>query len=135
RCALAPLRIPAEDRDHYQSWVHSGFAGPMAYLSEEPSRRWEMGRTLPGFSTVLSLGVSYFSGNFPEKPGAGYGRVARYAWGRDYHEVIRTRLDHLVNRLRSEAGIDVASVSAVDSKPVLERVLAREAGTGFIGKN
>jgi epoxyqueuosine reductase len=83
---------------------------------------------------VLSLGVSYYQGALPPKPGPAYGRVARYAWGLDYHDVIGERLKRLADILRDK--LPGASFTlAVDTKPLLERALAQRAGLGFMGKN
>lgn len=124
----APV-LPDADRKNYETWCLSGYAGGMTYMTRNPSERVDIARTYPGVQSVLTLGVSYYQGPLPEKPGPGYGRVARYAWGLDYHTVI-------VERLRTFlAELDIKAAIAVDSKPLLERALAKQAGLGFVGKN
>jgi len=83
----------------------------------------------------VTVGVSYYQGPFPEKPGSDYGRVARYAWGEDYHPLILSRLNQLAVALSKEWNASFQATAAIDTKPLLERSLARASGVGFIGKN
>jgi epoxyqueuosine reductase len=106
----------------------------MAYLTREPQKRLSPQTTFPPATAVLSLAVSYYQGAFPDKPGPGYGRVARYAWGRDYHAVMEERLRQFIDEAAPLLGGNEA-ILAVDTKPLLERSLAEQAGLGFIGKN
>jgi epoxyqueuosine reductase len=84
--------------------------------------------------SVVSLGVSYYPGDHPENEGGG-GRVARYAWGRDYHEVIKERLFELRKRLEEELGVRIRARGFTDAVPLLERSAAQHAGLGFFGRN
>ncbi len=107
----------------------------MEYMTRDVSKRLSVRDTFPGVKTVLSLGVSYYQGAVPPKPGPGYGRVARYAWGLDYHDVIQERLEKFITALPDVLGSRFNASVALDTKPLLERALAAEAGLGFIGKN
>lgn len=135
RCEAAPLKIPPRDQAAYTSWRAQGFAGGMAYMIRDPEKRLHPEDSYAGLKTVLSLGVSYYQGPQPTKPGAGYGRVARYAWGLDYHTVLMDRLRLLQSRIQGFLGEASRVVLAVDTKPLLERALAQSAGVGFTGKN
>jgi len=84
--------------------------------------------------SVVSLGVSYYPGDHPENTEGG-GRVARYAWGRDYHEVIRERLFRLRGELEVELGVRIKARGFTDAVPLLERSAAQHAGLGFFGRN
>jgi epoxyqueuosine reductase len=84
--------------------------------------------------SVVSLGVSYYPGDHPENDGSG-GRVARYAWGRDYHEVIKGRLFALRGELEEALGCRVKARAFTDAVPLLERSAAQHAGLGFFGRN
>ncbi len=134
-CEFSPLTIPDSDRDAYLAWVESGSAAGMAYMSADPSSRLHPRDRFAGARSVLTLGISYYQGPIPAKPGGGYGRVARYAWGEDYHPLILQRLDALKARLPEVLGEQIEAQSAIDTRPLLERALARQAGLGFIGKN
>lgn len=83
--------------------------------------------------SVVSLGVSYYPGDHPENPGGG--KVARYAWGRDYHEVIKERLYRLREELEEELGTKIKARAFTDAVPLLERSAAQHAGLGFFGRN
>jgi epoxyqueuosine reductase len=131
--AYTPLTIRDRDRLAYKSWCDDGFAGGMQYLTNDPQKRLAPQSTFPPATGVLTLAVSYYQGPFPAKPGPGFGRVARYAWGRDYHTVIQERLQKFL--IAASPMLGESAVLAVDTKPLLERSLAEQAGLGFVGKN
>jgi epoxyqueuosine reductase len=133
--AFTTVEPPAEDRDFFLAWCRDGHAADMAWLSRDPARRAVPRNLLPEALTVVTLGVSYFQGPLPEAPMAPAGRVARYAWGEDYHDVIEKRLAAFAERLRVLLGADLRVRSALDAQPLLERAFARRAGLGFAGKN
>ena len=83
--------------------------------------------------SVVSLGVSYYPGEHPENPGGG--KIARYAWGRDYHVVIKERLFRLREELEEELGVKIKARAFTDAVPLLERSAAQHAGLGFFGRN
>jgi epoxyqueuosine reductase len=130
----AAALIPQRHQDAYLNWISQGHGADMAYMTGDPAKRVAPQQTFPGAQTVLSLGVSYFQGDVPPKPGPAHGRVARYAWGADYHDVIGERLRLFIERIKNILG-DVNCTLATDTKPVLERALAESAGMGFVGKN
>jgi epoxyqueuosine reductase len=84
---------------------------------------------LPGTRSILVVALNYYPGPHPRTPF----RVSRYAWGRDYHRILHTILRRVARFIREETGL--SSRACVDSAPVLEKALAREAGLGWIGKN
>ncbi|MBI3608348.1 MAG: tRNA epoxyqueuosine(34) reductase QueG [Nitrospirae bacterium] len=119
----------------YRRAVAEGRHGDMDYLARELDRREDPSRVLPGAKTVISLAAAYYQGDHgAPPPDAPSGKIARYAWGRDYHDLIERRLNRLkAFILEREPGAAVRS--AVDHAPVLERAYAQEAGLGFIGKH
>jgi epoxyqueuosine reductase len=133
--AVAPLQISESDRDFFRDWCRDGMAADMAWLTRDPDRRSEPQKLLPEAASVLTLGVSYFQGPLPPRPQIPSGRVARYAWGLDYHDVIVKRLEEFRAALEKECGPGLKTRHALDSQPLLERAFARRAGLGFIGKN
>lgn len=112
-------------------WIHAGMHGEMAYLAREPDKRADPRRVLPAARTVVIAGVSYDTLAVPMDTlrDPARGRIARYAWGADYHDVIAPRLRALGESLAAD------SRAYVDTGPVLERAWAAAAGLGFIGKN
>ena len=110
-------------------WIAAGRAGEMEYLAESADERSDPARVLHTARSVVSLGVVYNS----REPAAG--AVSRYAWGDDYHDVVRSRLTPLVRWMAETAGKGFEAFSCVDSGPIQERVFAEQAGLGWIGKN
>src|SRR5262249_22651549 len=105
-------------------------------LARNMDKRCDPRRALPCARSVVLVGASYYQGEFPPEAASGvHGRVARYAWGDDYHRALMDRLRTLVEWLRAEAGAAVEAKAYVDTGPILERDLAMLAGLGWIGKN
>lgn len=122
------------DREWLRTWQERGFAAEMRYMQRAPELLSQPGGILAGVRSVVT--VALFYDRTPLRPlPEGHGRVARYAWGRDYHKVLRRRLEGLVSLVRSELGIDVDARVFSDSVPLLERALAKRAGLGFVGKS
>src|SRR5262245_28754276 len=124
--ASRPLHGPA-----FQRWLDAGYAGTMDYLSRTRADRLAPERLLPGVRSVVAVALNYGHEDTDET----WRPVARYARGRDYHDVMRPRLQALVDVIRQAAGAGVESRTAVDTSAVLERDLAAQAGLGWIGKN
>jgi epoxyqueuosine reductase len=125
---------PLYDASRYRNWVAAGMAGTMAYLTDHRADvRTDPRKVLPSARSVICVAKLY---NRPEPPVADPGRgwISRYAWGEDYHDVLRRDLTRLVERLQAEAGPFEYKI-CVDTAPLLERSLARDAGLGWIGKN
>jgi len=118
---------------YFRQWLADGFAGEMQYLPDRADARRDPRRVLDGARSILMLATNYRSVE-PAEAISGQGRISRYAWGTDYHEVIRRRLGRLAEfHRRLRPGAKVRGV--VDTAPLLEREFARLAGLGWIGKN
>lgn len=133
RIGITTADPAAEDGQHLDAWLTAGFAGEMDYMEKNSPRRSRPAELLDGARSVLVLAMNYFN-PADEDPAAKEGRIARYAWGRDYHAVIGKRLEALERYLESLAPA-VHCKTFVDAGPLLERAFARRAGLGFIGKN
>ena len=110
-------------------WIDAGRAGQMTYLAESLDERLDPAQVLPTIRTVVSLAVVYNSSAPPATA------ISRYAWGHDYHDVLRARLTPFVQWMADTAGRGFEAFSCVDNGPVQERVFAEQAGLGWIGKN
>ena len=121
---------PPEHGQAFTRWVEAGYAGDMRYLERRRDERLDPQSVLPGARSVVCLALNYYQGE-PADPS--WEPVARYAWGRDYHDVITPRLERLAAHLAEASG--ARSKAYVDTGPVLERDLAARAGLGWIGKN
>lgn len=125
---------PSPDRARYQDWVERGLAGEMAYLTDRRAGvRNDPGLLLASARSIICVGKLY---NTPEPYSTRFtatekGWISRYAWGGDYHDVLRRDL----GRLAGQLGPDHEYKVCVDTAPLLERSYARAAGLGWIGKN
>jgi len=121
--------------DYVRGWLEGGRAGRMEYLHRYFDERMDPRELLPGARGVIVTALNYHQ-QAPEPAGdEPRGRVARYAWGDDYHEVVKHRLKGLVEAMRREIEEPFEARVCVDTAPVLEREWAAAAGVGWIGKN
>lgn len=135
RVGIAPAD-PPEHGARFREWVERGYAGEMGYLARRVSERLDPREVLPGARTVLCVALRYADRGIPTAPPPPtQGRVARYAAGIDYHEVMGKRLRHLGTALELLVGDSLRWRAYVDTGPVLEREFAAKAGLGWIGKN
>lgn len=129
---------PPPHLEVYERWLTRGRHGEMDYLATERARarRADPREILPGCRSIVVVAVNYYPGDEPVEPGDRLaGRVARYARGADYHDVIPAMLGQLVAFLEAEVGRSVPHKIYTDTGPLLERELAQRAGLGWIGKN
>jgi epoxyqueuosine reductase len=129
---IAPA-TPADGFERLRSWLERGFAGEMAYMSRRPEARRHPDSVLPDVKSVIMVAMNYKPPDESATPSA-IGKVARYARGPDYHEVLRERLNTLFAWLQTEAP-NCRGRGVVDTAPLLERDFARRAGLGWFGKN
>jgi epoxyqueuosine reductase len=126
---------PLEEAEkQYHRWLREGYAADLHYMQASAHLRAHPKRVWPEARVVLVLAVNYYSGEFDPLP-RGYGRIARYAWGRDYHDVIPARLRQLVGEIEHLLGRPVRARWFTDAAPLLERALAVRAGLGRVGWN
>lgn len=131
-CGIAKAVPLDEDARRLEQWLQQGFHGGMQYMENHFDLRINPTRLVPGARSVITLLMNYYPGSVQQHEAAP--KISRYAWGEDYHEVIRSRLGQFLVKLREEAGA-VEGRGFVDSAPVLERAWAQRSGLGWIGKN
>jgi epoxyqueuosine reductase len=135
-CGVAPAAGLPELK-FFREWLDRGYAGEMLYLHRSAERRRDVRAVVPSARSVVVLG-SVYNTDRPysnEQRDSARAAVARYAWGDDYHAVLQTRMDGLLAWMREGAGRGFEGRAYVDTGPVQERVYARHAGLGWIGKN
>jgi len=134
---VATLDLPA-DEAFFLDWLRAGFNGEMGYMSRHGLKRSRPAELIPGTVSCISVRMDYWPPESADAAGVlGNGNLAyvsRYALGRDYHKVLRSRLQKLCDRIRGAVGPFGHRVFT-DSAPVLEKALARNAGLGWIGKH
>jgi epoxyqueuosine reductase len=126
--AVGPA-APPEHGAAFEAWLDAGHAGTMDYLGRGRRKRRDPGLVLPGARSVVAAALNYY-----QDGAAGPAHVARYAWGRDYHDVLEPRLRALQADLEAAAP-GTRGRAYVDTGPLLERELAAGAGLGWVGKN
>lgn len=126
---------PTVRTEFLREWVARGYAGEMAYLERRLEERVDPRRVLPGARTLIVGALACGPDRSPADPGPGAGRVARYAGGDDYHDVLLDRMRALETALPAVAGRAVESRAYVDTGPVAEKAAAERAGLGWIAKN
>jgi len=131
--AGAAPAVDAPSWPRYADWIAAGNAGEMGYLVRRLDARRHPRAILPQVRGVLMLAMNYNTVE-PIQPGPGEAAISRYAWGQDYHELIRDRL-HRLAAFHRELTPDAWTRGVVDTAPLLERDYARLAGLGWIGKN
>jgi epoxyqueuosine reductase len=132
---ISPVTAAARE-DSFAAWLRRGLGGEMGYLQRTEALRRDPKKLVPWAVSVVSVGMNYFTPHErPKAPAGARGWISRYAWGDDYHDVMRERLDQLLEDIRALYDAPLQGRAFVDSGPVLERGLAGVAGIGWIGKN
>ena len=139
-CGIAPAEGFPE-LSVLRTWIDRGYAGEMAWLPRSADLRADVRAVVPGARSVIVTATLYNTvvGSDPTERGEGgqtpFAEISRYAWGDDYHDVLKTRLDALLAWMRTASSEPFAACAYVDTGPVQERVYAQYAGLGWIGKN
>lgn len=130
-CGIARAEKLNEDARRLEKWLNKNHQGSMQYMENHFDKRIDPTLLVPGAQSVITLMKNYY----PEKKQENKSpKIARYAWGKDYHEVIRAQLKELLAEMNQEIGT-VTGRGFVDSAPVLERAWAVKSGLGWVGKN
>jgi epoxyqueuosine reductase len=130
-CGIAAARPLDEDARRLENWLQQGKQGTMHYMEKHFELRVNPYKLLPGAKSVISLLINYFPVADQEKD---IPKISKYAYGKDYHTVIRPKLEFILARMKAKLG-DFHGRGFVDSAPVLERSWAVLSGLGWIGKN
>jgi epoxyqueuosine reductase len=129
---IAPL---ARDDEAFRQWREAGFAAGMEYMTRRTELHANPAALVPDAQSLITLAVNYYADAPAFAHEGRYGRVARYAWGLDYHDVVKPRLVALAAEMEKLAGRKLYARCFVDAVPLLERAAAARAGVGFFGKN
>ncbi|GAC1444435.1 MAG: tRNA epoxyqueuosine(34) reductase QueG [Sediminibacterium sp.] len=130
-CGIAKAEKLDEDARRLEAWLHQGMHGNMQYMENYFDLRIDPCKLVPGARSVITLLKNYFPA---QQQGQDTPNISKYAYGQDYHEVIREQLKELLHSLNTEIG-EIHGRGFVDSAPVLERSWAVKSGAGWIGKN
>jgi epoxyqueuosine reductase len=130
-CGIARVQKLEEDARRLEQWLNKGYHGAMQYMENHFDLRIDPSKLVPDAKSVITLLLNYYPGEEKETQ---HPKVSKYAWGNDYHEVIKKKLNLLLLLIREHIG-EVHGRGFVDSAPVLERSWAQRSGLGWIGKN
>jgi epoxyqueuosine reductase len=131
-CGISKAEFLEEEAPLLEKWLKAGHHGKMQYMERNYDKRLNPKKLVPGAKSVITLLYNYY----PQKelPKEDNYHIARYAYGQDYHQVIKHKMRELIEGLRTEIG-EIQGRMFVDSAPVMERAWAQRSGAGWIGKN
>lgn len=131
-CGISKAGFLEEEASQLEQWLHRGYQGEMSYLEKNFDKRLDPTLLVPGARSVISLMYNYYpKKNISENNDL---KIAKYAYGEDYHVVVKDKLKSLMDRIREHVG-DVNGRAFTDSAPVMERQWAQKSGLGWTGKN
>jgi len=131
-CGISAAGFMKDDSEFMERWLEKGMQGSMQYLERNREKRYDVSILMEGAKSVITVLYNYF----PEEKwpkNASY-KISKYAYGKDYHYVVKDKLRLLLEKIEAQTGKRKARVFT-DSAPLLDRAYARKSGLGFIGKN
>ena len=131
-CGISPAGFLEEEAPLLEKWLSSGYQGEMSYMENHFDKRLDPRLLVDGAKSVISLGLNYYTEAVQADPEAP--KLSIYAYGEDYHSVIKSKLKTLLERIQEEIG-EVYGRAFGDSAPVLDKAWAKKAGLGWIGKH
>jgi len=131
-CGIVPLRHLPEEEEHLRTWLEQGYHGEMNYLARDPRKRCDPALLMEGALTLILVTQNYFTPVRQTDPAAPV--LSRYAYGKDYHEVVKSKLRSLLTFIQEIIPGSKGRIFT-DSSPILEKAWASRAGLGWIGKN
>lgn len=131
-CGISKADFLEEEAPRLEKWLQNNHHGEMKYMENHFDKRLDPRKLVDGAKSVVSLALNYYTDKKQQDPNSP--KISKYAYGDDYHDVIKEKLNSLLEFIRQKIG-EVNGRSFVDSAPVLDKVWAKKAGLGWIGKN
>jgi epoxyqueuosine reductase len=131
-CGIAKAEFLEEEAPRLEAWLKQGMQGEMQYMENHFDKRLDPRLLVDGARSVISLGLNYYSDEV--QPDLLAPKISKYAYGDDYHQVIKSKLKALLEIINQKIG-EINGRAFVDSAPVLDKAWAKKAGLGWIGKN
>ncbi len=131
-CGISKAAFLEEEAPRLEAWLKQNYNGKMAYMANHFDKRLDPAQLVEGAKSVVSLLYNYYPSE--DLANDGTYKIAKYAYGKDYHFVIKDKLKEFLERIRKEIG-EVGGRAFVDSAPVMERQWAAKSGLGWLGKN
>lgn len=130
-CGISPSGFLEEEAPRLEHWLSNGYHGTMKWMENHFDKRLDTSRLVEGSKSVISMIFNYFP---LEKQSEGAPKISKYAYGDDYHDVLKDKMRSILTRINQEIG-EVSARVFVDSAPVMERAWAAKSGLGWIGKH
>ena len=130
-CGISAAGFLEEEATGLENWLKAGYHGTMSWMENHFDARLDPRKLVPGAKSVISVTLNYFPEETQEE---GTPKISKYAYGRDYHKVVRGKLKRMLQGIQAELG-EVEGRGFVDSAPVMDRAWARKSGLGWIGKH
>ncbi|RUT73321.1 tRNA epoxyqueuosine(34) reductase QueG [Ancylomarina longa] len=131
-CGIAKADFLADEKEHFLSWLGKEYHGEMGYMANNIEKRLDPRLLVENTKSIVVVGLNYYPDKVQTDPEAPV--IAKYAYGKDYHFVMKDRLNQLLDFINTDIG-EIQGCAFVDSAPVLEHAWAKRAGLGWIGKN
>lgn len=131
-CGIAKADFLEQEAPRLEAWLKAGMHGKMQYMENYFDKRLDPRQLVDGAKSVISLALNYYTDAHQTDPNAP--KISKYAYGQDYHTVIKDKLKQLLQTINEQIG-EVGGRAFVDSAPVLDKAWAKKAGIGWVGKN
>ncbi len=131
-CGISRAGFLEEEAPRLEEWLSNSFHGEMAYMEDHFDKRLDPTLLVEGARSVISLSINYYTDEVQQDADAP--KISRYAYGEDYHHVIKNKARQLIESIRENIG-EISGRAFVDSAPVLDKAWAKKAGLGWVGKN
>ncbi len=131
-CGISKAEFLEDEAPRLEAWLNKSMHGQMQYMENHFDKRLDPRLLVDGARSVISLGLNYYTDNEQQDPLSP--KISKYAYGTDYHQVIKDKLKQLLAIINEQIG-EVGGRAFVDSAPVLDKAWAKKAGLGWIGKN
>lgn len=130
---VARAEALVEEQSRVEEWLARGYHGEMRWMERDPAKRADPRQLLPGARSVVAVALNYFR---PDRQGddVDRGKISRYAWGDDYHDVVGRKLRDLLDAVKAEFP-GTQGKACVDIQPIMDKAWAARAGLGWIGKH
>lgn len=133
KVGVAPADALTDEKERLEAWLDAGFHGEMAWMTREPEKRTDPRLIFPGAKSVVVLALNYYTPHEHAKSNE-KGKISRYAWGDDYHDVVKEKLRELLNWIKTE-NAQADGKACVDTAPMMDKAWAVRAGLGWLGKH
>lgn len=133
KAGIARAGALPREREHLEAWINNGFQGNMAWLEREPEKRSDPELLFPGTRSIVVCLLNYYT-EHKHSGDASVGKISRYAWGDDYHDILKEKLNSLLSWIK-EVDPSAAGKVCIDTAPFMDKAWAVNAGLGWIGKH